>query len=198
MQVIILVLAVILGCVALLFSGIEGIGWLRRLYEQGGEQHWDLLGAQVGLLHGHSARGDHVLDGQRCGVWLHVEAEGAWMVIRGRIEVPMPPRFAVVHRRRGASPGVLVGSPVLDDLVHVQGDPPAASLLQDPELAGVLLAVVHAWPGSAIDERHVTLRCPDALGRQLMAQCDEVVALVEALRVAARKMPERGEAIAPR
>ena len=187
MQVIILTLVVIfIGSVTLL-AGAEGLGRLRRMYEQGGERHWSLLGDQVGLLHGHNARGGHVLDGQRRGVWLHVEAEGAWMVIRGRIEVPMPSRLAVVHHSLGTAPSVVVGSPVLDGLVHVQGEPPAVSLLQDPELAGALLTVVHAWPGSAVDERYVTLRYPDALGRQLPERCEDVIALVEALRAASRK-----------
>ena len=119
------------------------------------------------------------------------------MVIRGRIEVPMPPRFRVVHHSFGAEPSVVVGSPVLDGLVHVQGEPPAVSLLQDPELAGALLAVVHAWPGSAIDERYVTLRYPDALGRQLPERCEEVISLVEALRAAARRAPGREQTRTP-
>ena len=178
-----IIVALIIGG-GLILVGAEGMGRLRALYNQGGERHWDLLGVRVGLLHGHDAMGGHALDGQRRGVWVHVEAEGAWMIIRGRIEVPMPDGLRVVHREIGGSGGIKVGSPVLDGLIFAEGAPQTTHLLRDPELAGALLAVVHAWPGSAVDTRHVTLRYPDTLGRQLEERCEEVVMLVEAIRTA--------------
>ncbi len=178
----ILILGVLVAS-ALLLAGTASFGRLRRLYHLGGEQHWDRLGARVGLLHGHSARGGHVLDGLRSGVWLHVEAEGAWMVVRGRIEAPMPPGLSVVHRDLAPERGLRVGSPVLDGLICARGDEAAVpALLRSPGLAGPLLAVVHAWPGSTVDARQVTLRYPDAMGRELEERCVEVIALVVALR----------------
>ncbi|MFT5680414.1 MAG: hypothetical protein ACI8RZ_001320 [Myxococcota bacterium] len=184
----ILILGVLVAGGGFLLAGVEGVRRLRRLYDLGGEQHWDRLGAQVGLLHGHSAQGGHVLDGLREGVWLHVEAEGAWMVIRGRIEAAMPPGLSVVHRSRTGEAGLRVGSPVLDGLICAAGGAEATALLQDPDLAGALLAVVHAWPGSFVDVRQVTLRYPDAMGRSLEARCLEVIALVVALRQAAQRV----------
>lgn len=197
-QLFILMLVVILGGSAALLLGAEVMARVRRMYAHGEDRHWDLLGDRVRLLHGHNSCGDHVLDGHRSGVWLHVEAQGSWMVIRGRIEAAMPARFGVAHRGLGAAPGVIVGSPILDGLVDVSGDPSAAAVLQDPDLTAALLAVIHAWPRSTIDERYVTLRSPDAMGRQLEDRCQEVIALVEALRVAARKAPERLKSSAPR
>lgn len=183
-----MILAVLMTGGVLLLPGAAVFQRLKQLYILGGEQHWDRLGARVRLLHGHSAQGGHVLDGLREGVWLHVEPEGAWMVIRGRIEVPMPAGLSVVNR--GTARGLRLGSPVLDGLVCAQGDREAAVLLRDPELAGPLLAVVHAWPGSFVDTRQVTLRCPDAMGRALEARCAEVIALVIALRQASARAAE--------
>ncbi|MDG1483144.1 MAG: hypothetical protein P8R54_26380 [Myxococcota bacterium] len=183
----ILILAVLVMGGVLLLGGAAVIRRLERLYTLGGEQHWDRLGARVQLLHGHSAQGGHVLDGLRDGVWLHVEPEGPWMVIRGRIEAQMPAGLSVINRGTARVRGLRVGSPVLDGLVCVQGGLEAAVLLRDPDLAGPLLAVVHAWPGSLVDTRQVTLRCPDAMGRALEARCAEVIALVVALRQAAAR-----------
>ncbi len=184
----ILILVALAAGGALLLAGAEVIRRLERLYILGGEQHWDRLGTRVRLLHGHSAQGGHVLDGLRDGVWLHVESEGAWMVIRGRIEARMPAGLSVVHRSRSGEDGLWVGSPVLDGLVCARGGLDVTALLQDPDLAGALLAVVHAWPGSFVDDRKVTLRYPDAMGRELEARCLEVIALVVALRQAAARV----------
>lgn len=187
-MLLVLALAVLLlGGGALL--AVEGFQRLRRLYELGGEQHWGRLGEAVGLLHGHSDQEQHVLEGQRGGVWLRVHAEGAWMVVRGRIDAPMPAGLSICRRQRGRAGrrGLRTGSPLLDSTLHIEGPPAAAALLRDPELAAPLLRVLHAWPGSRVDERHVVLRYPDALGRELDARCQDVVDLICGLRAARRR-----------
>ena len=163
---------------------IEGFNRLKLLYEQGGDQHWGRLADEVGLLHSHNDQGQHVLEGQRGGVWLRVHAEGAWMIIRGRIDRPMPAGLDV-RRRRGRGRrrrGLRTGSPLLDSTLRVSGGPDAVPMLQDPALAAPMLEVLHAWPGSYVDERYVVLRYPDALGRELDARCQEVIDLICGLR----------------
>lgn len=183
----------IIALVVLLLGGgvlaaVEGFQRLRRLYELGGEQHWERLAEEVGLLHGHTDEEQHVLEGQRGGVWLRVHAEGAWMVIRGRIDAPMPAGLSVRRRRGLERRGVQTGNPLLDGTLHVSGASGAAPLLQDPELVAPMLSVLHAWPGSVVDERHVVLRYPDALGRELDARCQDVIDLICGLRAARQRL----------
>src|SRR5688500_15471059 len=104
-----LVIAALVGGLGLL--AVEAFWTLRALYERGGEHHWDMLAARLGLLHGHDDRGGHVLDGQVNGVWLHVSAEGAWMVVRGRIEALLPTGTRIVHRQYARGPGLRTGNP---------------------------------------------------------------------------------------
>ncbi|MFT4975353.1 MAG: hypothetical protein ACI8S6_001240 [Myxococcota bacterium] len=187
-------LAVIVALLSVLGGGsvllaVEGLGRLRRLYEQGGEQHWARLGAAVGLLHGHGDQGEHILEGQREGVWLNVTADGVWMVVRGRIDAPMPAGLEIRRRRRlSARHRLHTGNPLLDSTLDIAGSQPAAALLQDPELVAPIMGVVHAWPDAAIDERYVVLRYPDALGRELDGRCQEVIDAVLALRAASRRL----------
>ncbi|MEL6342787.1 MAG: hypothetical protein AAFV53_06615 [Myxococcota bacterium] len=187
-----LTLLIVFGAVAVTIGGVlavlGGAAHLKFLYEQGGEQHWSLLADRVGLLHGHDDQGRHVLDGSREDIWLHAHAEGSWMVVRGRIDAPLPPTLRITHtRERPQRPRLRTGNPILDAHARVEGDTRALTLLEDPDLAGALLAVVHAWPGSHVDARYVTLRCPDAMGRRLEDRCEDVIALVHALRRAARR-----------
>lgn len=189
----------ILALVVLLLGGtvllaVEGFQRLRRLYELGGEQHWERLAEEIGLLHGHSERDQHVLEGQRGGVWLRVHAEGAWMVVRGRIDAPMPAGLDIRRRLQLGRRGLRTGNPLLDSTLHVSGTPAAVPMLQDPALVAPMLSVLHAWPGSFVDERHVVLRYPDALGRELDGRCQDVIDLICGLRAArhrARPVPLR-------
>lgn len=185
MELVLIIGLAIATAAAGLIGTIEGFGRLRRLYELGGEQHWDRLGDAVELLHGHDEHGQHVLEGRRQGVWLHVSADGPWMVVRGRIDAPLPSGLQIRRRARGlARRSLKTGNPLLDGSLHISGPPEAAALLQDASLVAPLLEVVHAWPESHVDERYVVLRYPDALGRELEPRCAEVVALVRGLRSA--------------
>ena len=183
-------LALFVGVGAVLLV-LEGVRTLQVLYEQGGEQHWRRLAERLHMLYGRDDQGGHVLDGQHDGVWLHVSAEGPWMVIRGRIEAPMPAGLRVLRRegRRAGTPSLHTGNPIADAHLHVEGDQLAARLLRRAELVATVMAVVHADPGSIIEERYVVLRYPDDLGRSLEVRCARVVELIHALRQASTELP---------
>lgn len=192
MEVLLIVVVLTLAGGSVLLA-VEGTTRLRTLYDQGGEVHWNRLAATVQLMHGHSERGQHLLEGRRDGVWMHVEANGSWMIVRGRLDVQMPSGF-LVRRWKTLSPraSLRTGSPLLDSTLHISGEPASAQLLRSPALVAPMMSVVHAWPGSFVDERHVVLRYPDALGRHLDERCQEVVELVLALRGAQQhaRLPE--------
>ncbi len=175
--------------VALLAGGVlmvlEASAKVRRLYKQGEARQWRQLAKRLALTHGRDESNHHMLDGRRQGVWLRVWAEGVKMVVQGRIEATMPAGLQVLCHD-AARGGLRLGNPVLDGLVHAAGGEGTIALLSDPDLTAPLLTVVHAHPGSVVDERHVVLRYTDALGRELDERCQEVVELVQALRQAAR------------
>jgi hypothetical protein len=181
-----LALALFVGLGAVLLV-LEGVRTLQVLYEQGGEQHWRRLADRL-----------HMLDGQRDGVWLHVSAEGPWMVVRGRIEAPMPAGLRILRRESAlhVERALHTGNPIADAHLHVEGDPFAARLLCRAELVATMMAVVHADPGSVIEERYVVLRYPDALGRELEGRCARVVELIHALRQASNELPSPQQIIA--
>lgn len=184
MEVLLILMVLTLAGSGVLLA-VEGTTRLRTLYDHGGEVHWDRLAAAVQLMHGHSERGQHILEGRRDGVWMNVIAEGSWMVVRGRLDVQMPSGFFVRRWKSLAQrPSLRTGSPLLDSTLHISGDQEVARILSRPTLVAPMMAVVHAWPGSFVDERHVVLRYPDALGRRLDERCQEVVDLVLALRAA--------------
>lgn len=113
------------------------------------------------------------------------------------IDVPVTGLPAGLSITRGKDPaGVRLGDPVLDGMITVKGRNPDAlrALLRDDDLRGELLAVVHAWPGSAVVREGVRLCLPGAAAEGLEARLEEATALASRLSArleAAEKQRQR-------
>ena len=93
----------------------------------------------------------------------------------------LPPGLSVSAKQQ--SDGIRLGDPVLDGMVTVRGQDPERirSLLRSDELRGVLLAVVHAWPGSSVTHQGVRLRMPGSCAVGLDARLEEATTLARLL-----------------
>lgn len=93
----------------------------------------------------------------------------------------MPAGLSVTAGSEAA--GLTLGDPILDGMVTVSGNNPDAvrMLLKDDELRGVLLAVVHAWPGSSVTASRIRLALPTTDTTDLPARLEEVTTLASRL-----------------
>ena len=113
---------------------------------------------------------------------------------RGRVTViraqaPMPQGLVVAHLDQAEQAGWIrqrrkLGNPVLDMLVAAKAHDwgAASALLADEELTALLLAVVHAHPGSELRHGAVHLVLPGWAFGDLEGLVEKVLALAEALR----------------
>ncbi len=155
-----------------------GIALARTLVSEW-DRPWRVVAQRWGLesVSGldHKLRG---LDGTVSGLAVRVRErlEPAGPVGEIRVSVLGPPGLRVAHREHARREGWLdgsqpVGNPVLDMTVAVQGHDPeqVRSLLADEDLTTALLEVVHAFPGSVLDEHGVRLVRPGLLDGDLEA-----------------------------
>lgn len=92
----------------------------------------------------------------------------------------MPAGLSVVASTEA---GIKLGDPILDGMLTVGGSNPDAvrMLLLDDELRGVLLAVVHAWPGASVNASRIRLPLPHTDTTDLAARLEEVTTLASRL-----------------
>ena len=105
-----------------------------------------------------------LLEGQAEGVAVHGRADLRLGRTELRVEVPasLPPGLVVSSGRLEGA--LKLGDPVLDSAVSVRGASSEAvrALLRDDALRGDLLSVLHAWPGSRIENNSVVMLIPSA------------------------------------
>jgi hypothetical protein len=141
-------------------GGKDTVGDRRELWQRiAGE-----LGLELTIEDGDvTAEGDVTEEGDGRALDLQIRIwlpEDNLVRTRIRVEVPdLPAGFRCLIRREGDAPWIDLSDPILDRLVRVTADDPsaAARLLDDDELRGDLLAVVHGHPGSTIAEGQVRL-----------------------------------------
>ena len=92
----------------------------------------------------------------------------------------MPAGLSVVASTEA---GIKLGDPILDGMLTVLGSNPETvrMLLLDDELRGVLLAVVHAWPGASVNASRIRLPLPHTDATDLAARLEEVTTLASRL-----------------
>ena len=102
------------------------------------------------------------------------------------VEARLPTGFCAVHKdhaHRLAERLQATGNVFVDGLCVFGGDRDRVEALVDEEgRLGLLLAVVHGWPGSTIHSGGIRLRAPYPIVHDLDRAVDEVVALAHALR----------------
>ncbi|MFT4975352.1 MAG: hypothetical protein ACI8S6_001239 [Myxococcota bacterium] len=99
-----------------------------------------------------------------------------------RAAAPAGMHLTASDHGRGDTP---LQSPVLAATVSASGGPQVAALLDDPDLVGPLLAVLHRWPGASVDACGVTIDGEtDQPGRTLPEALAAAAALAGALTAA--------------
>lgn len=100
-----------------------------------------------------------------------------------RVDVPgLPGDLRVTLRGEGDGDGQRLGDPILDPLVTVTGPSELATRLDDAELRGDLLAVIHGYPRSRVARGSVTLITDHVLVSQLPGAAEAALALARTLR----------------
>ncbi|HJN72911.1 MAG TPA: hypothetical protein QGF58_03155 [Myxococcota bacterium] len=90
--------------------------------------------------------------------------------------------LTAIHKAHANFRGVTLGNPVLDGLLALNGDPALLKeLLEDEELIGPLLEVVHGHPGSVVSPSGVTLEVPGVAGEELRGLVAQALCLARAL-----------------
>lgn len=166
------------------------------------ELSWRQVGTQVSTMLERIHLTEELLEGLQRGTWtdigaalglqspthrdLHGTLDGVVVAARAsqngtRVRAFRHSRLRAIHRSlplEGAFPSQ---NPVLDQLIHVGGDPDLRDRLHDPALVEPLLEVVHGWPGSFVDAEGVTLVSEELLTDQLPKALKAALRLAKAL-----------------
>lgn len=148
---------------------IAGALKLAELLSEGG---WDRVAEKLGL----TQDDEGTLTGLVRGVPLTAMLDGEDTVVSARVTGH---GVRAVHKDLGG--GVSIGDPVLDGLVSLRGDPEHLRQVLDPDTAGALLAVVHAYAGSEVGPAGVRLVFPGMAIDELEELVERVVTLAESL-----------------
>ena len=122
-----------------------------------------------------------VLSGEHRGHTLKISAD--LKADTTTITLPLSGMPAGLSLVAGSKGGLTLGDPILDGMLTVSGHNPEAvrMLLQDDELRGVLLAVIHAWPGSSVTANRIMLSLPTTATEGLQERLEEVTTLASRL-----------------
>ena len=139
------------------------------------------------------------LTGRRGQVWLAVHLEKKAIRIQARHNLSLPAGFSITNTNtaphkplRAAEGGV-----VLSRALRFVGSESVAIPWDHPEVAGALMAVLHPYPGSSIDNQRITLSGIGMKEADIAGHIDEIMRLVAVLKeppsqdLAAPKFPGR-------
>ncbi len=123
----------------------------------------------------------------RTGDELRGEIEGRDIevsCVRGSAIISVPCDTPLVAAHKDCIDGTRqLANPVLGMLIGVRGPPELDidDLLDDEEVVGHLLAVVHAWPGSRVESGRIRLTAPKRIRLELADCIEHVVSLARML-----------------
>ena len=165
-------------------SLLDLVAALAEALEQEEDRPWQELQERYGL-----ERQGERLHGPALGHALNVQYVGGQTRVQvGWAPGSLPADLVVRHKEHLEGQPVALANPVLGMLVAARTSDPVAldRALQDEELAGAVLAVVHAFPGSTVRSGRVELKAPGRLKRGLADAVEAALQAAEMLERAGR------------
>ena len=152
---------------------------------------WQALAQRLGLAIEEQGGNTH-LHGEIAGLRVDLDAHrgiaGLGLTVEVQLPQPLPTRCQLRCARKGEGPPAEpLGDPVLDGVLRAEGGGSAvrgliAAAAPGDDLHGLLLAVLHAWPGATVDQARIRLVRSDADAAQAEAQLRAALDLAGALR----------------
>ena len=104
------------------------------------------------------------------------------------------PGLRVVHLDHGQGPSAELHHPIAGSMIHATGAalPALRALVNDAQVFGALMAVVHAYPGSSLSGSRIEVLVDRDLKLELMTAIQAVASLSKALQAHYTPAPEPG------
>ncbi|MDG1483414.1 MAG: hypothetical protein P8R54_27735 [Myxococcota bacterium] len=139
----------------------------------------------LGLLHETDAATKRPkLTGKRGRIWLAVHLEKKKIRILARHNLSLPAGFSITNTGKAVAPKLAAaqGGVVLGRSLQFVGSEGMPVVWEHPDVASALMAVLHPFPGSSIDNQRVTIEGSGMKKDEVQGYIDEIVQLVDILR----------------